>query len=139
VLVLDTDHLTALGYPTPLGQRLLERLSAAGNEVATTAINVDEQLTGLLAAIHARHEADDQIQPYSELIGRLEFLASFLILPWDSESAAHFRRLKADKIRLGTMDLKIACVALAHDVTVLTRNTSDFSRVPGLRLENWLD
>lgn len=37
------------------------------------------------------------------------------------------------------MDLKIACIALVHDSTLLTRNTSDFSRVPGLHVEDWLE
>lgn len=34
------------------------------------------------------------------------------------------------------MDLKIAAIALANDATVLTRNMKDFSRVPGLRIED---
>jgi len=37
------------------------------------------------------------------------------------------------------MDLKIACIALARQLTLLTRNTADFAQVPGLRFENWLD
>ncbi|MEO5802504.1 MAG: type II toxin-antitoxin system VapC family toxin, partial [Verrucomicrobiota bacterium] len=42
-------------------------------------------------------------------------------------------------VRIGSMDLKIACIALAHDATLLTRNVNDFSQVPGLRVENWLE
>ena len=38
-----------------------------------------------------------------------------------------------------TQDMKIASIALAHDVPLLTRNTVDFAKVPGLRCENWLD
>ena len=36
------------------------------------------------------------------------------------------------------MDLKIASIALANDSTLLTRNTNDFQRVPGLRIEDWM-
>jgi tRNA(fMet)-specific endonuclease VapC len=36
------------------------------------------------------------------------------------------------------MDLKIASIALASDATLLTRNATDFRRIPGLRVEDWL-
>mgnify|MGYP002135430865 CR=1 FL=1 len=83
--------------------------------------------------------ARQQIQPYAELVERVEFLAAFLVLPWDADSAGILRDLKAKKVRVGTMDLKVASISLAHDVTLLTRNTIDFAKVPGLRFENWLD
>jgi tRNA(fMet)-specific endonuclease VapC len=37
------------------------------------------------------------------------------------------------------MDLRIAAVAVAHDATLLSRNLSDFSKVPGLRAEDWTE
>ena len=49
------------------------------------------------------------------------------------------RRLRDQRIRIGTHDLKIASIVLAHDATLLTRNTVDFAKVPGLRIQNWLD
>ena len=50
-----------------------------------------------------------------------------------------FARLCREAVRVGTMDLKIACIAITHEATLLTRNTIDFAKVPGLRFENWLD
>jgi tRNA(fMet)-specific endonuclease VapC len=89
--------------------------------------------------VHQHKDPAQQMLPYAELVERMEFLAGFTILPWDTESIALFREMKARKVATGTMDLKIGCVALAHDATVLTRNLVDFRRIPGLRVENWLD
>jgi tRNA(fMet)-specific endonuclease VapC len=47
--------------------------------------------------------------------------------------------MKSLRQQVGTQDLKIACICLAHDATLLTRNLADFKPVPGLRVENWLD
>lgn len=38
---------------------------------------------------------------------------------------------------IGPFDGMIASVALAHNLTVLTRNVREFSRVPGLQVEDW--
>ena len=66
-------------------------------------------------------------------------LNKFTILPFDREAAGHFHRLQTLLPRLGSMDLKIAAICLAHDATVLTRNVRDFEKIPGLRVANWLD
>ena len=50
-----------------------------------------------------------------------------------------FVSLQKQPVRSGTMDLKIAAIALAHDALLLTRNLVDFDKVPNLRVENWLD
>jgi tRNA(fMet)-specific endonuclease VapC len=52
-------------------------------------------------------------------------------------AAERFHALWIMRLRIGTMDLKIAATALANDATLLTRNTSDFGRIPGLRIEDW--
>ena len=40
---------------------------------------------------------------------------------------------------IGPYDIQMAGIALAHDLTVVTRNTREFERVPGLRVKNWYD
>jgi tRNA(fMet)-specific endonuclease VapC len=36
------------------------------------------------------------------------------------------------------VDLMIGCVALVHNLTLVTHNTADFQNIPGLRLDDWL-
>ena len=74
---------------------------------------------------------------------RLEiFLAPFVSLPFDDQAAELYGHLRAQLAAQGQMigpnDLLIASIALAHDVTLVTQNTREFSRVAGLRLEDWM-
>lgn len=56
----------------------------------------------------------------------------------DDAAADEFAALRNAKIRVGTMDLKIASICLAQGATLLTRNHVDFEMVPKLRIEDWL-
>lgn len=128
-----------MGATSATSIALLERIQDSQQDTATTIITVEEQLRGWLAEIHKLAEPHRQIPAYARLERRIEFFAAWTILPWDSDSADRFLRFRRQGVRIGTMDLKIVCIALAHDATLLTRNTADFARVPGLRFENWLD
>jgi tRNA(fMet)-specific endonuclease VapC len=52
-------------------------------------------------------------------------------------SVAQFELFRRKQIRIGTNDLRIASIAVARNETLLTRNAKDFSKVPGLRFEDW--
>jgi tRNA(fMet)-specific endonuclease VapC len=58
----------------------------------------------------------------------VNFFARLVVLSLDTESTAAFTRFRSEVIRTGTMDLRIACIALAHDASLLTRNTVDFTQ-----------
>jgi tRNA(fMet)-specific endonuclease VapC len=139
VLVLDTNHVSELGYATSAGLRLRDRLLTSGEETATTIVSVEEQLRGWLAEIHRLASPHNQISAYRRLQERIEFFAAWIVLPWNEAAADLFLRFRRERIRIGSMDLKIACISLVHSATLLTRNTSDFALVPGLRVANWLD
>ena len=94
-------------------------------------------MRGWLAEINRRPDPHRQITPYAKR--QVEAFADWIILPWDAESAELFLTLRRQGLRIGSMDLKIACIALAHDALLLTRNSADFAQVPGVRIENWLD
>lgn len=63
------------------------------------------------------------------------------VLPWSSEIAWQYggiyRALAAQGKLIGANDMWIAATALAHDMGVATRNTDEFSRVPGLVVVTW--
>ena len=96
-------------------------------------------MRGWLAHINRRPDPFRQISPYAELRRQIDVFADWLILAWDAESAELFLDLRRQGVRIGSLDLKIACIALTCGATLLTRNTRDFGQVPRLQLENWLD
>lgn len=104
-----------------------------------TAVTVEESLRGWMAELRRHADPRRQIAAYQRLVRQVEVFASWLVLPWDEDAADCFDRLTRLRQKVGTQDLKIACICLAHDATLLTRNIADFKPVPGLRLENWLD
>jgi tRNA(fMet)-specific endonuclease VapC len=138
MLILDTDHLVAIDRGSALGAALLEKLDQSGEEVATTIVSAEEQLRGWLAQINRHSNVHRQIEAYRRLQQRLDFFAAWRLLPWDNDAADRLRALRADRIRIGTMDLKIASIVLVWDGTLLSCNLTDFRKVPGLRVEDWL-
>jgi tRNA(fMet)-specific endonuclease VapC len=141
MILLDTDHITALAFPEHSQfASLKERIgSSNGQAVGVTVINIEEPLRGWLAEINRRRKVHDQIIPYDRLAKLIKFFAYFPILGFDERAAAEFSRLRKQKIRIGTMDLKIAAIALVNDALLLSANLRDFRQVPGLRVENWLE
>jgi tRNA(fMet)-specific endonuclease VapC len=73
------------------------------------------------------------------LIARLR--QQFVSLPFDDRAAEEYGKVRAHLAALGTPigpnDLMIAAIALANQMTLVTHNTTEFSRVPGLTLEDW--
>ncbi len=69
------------------------------------------------------------------------FVGQSVSLPFDDIAAQLYGEIRADLERKGTPighhDLQIAAIALARNLTVVTHNTREFSRVPNLLLEDW--
>ncbi|WP_417909838.1 type II toxin-antitoxin system VapC family toxin [Candidatus Electronema sp. PJ] len=70
-----------------------------------------------------------------------DFFAQLRSLPFDDESVTHYGEIRAFLTKAGTPigpnDLLIAAIAKAHNVTLITHNVSEFSRVPEITLEDW--
>lgn len=65
------------------------------------------------------------------------------VLKFDKKAAAHFAQIRAELYSqgkpIGPYDMMIAGHARAEGLILVTNNTKEFERVPGLRLENWAD
>jgi tRNA(fMet)-specific endonuclease VapC len=70
------------------------------------------------------------------------FLAPLIILPFDEDAIWAYGELRAELERKGTpigsLDTMIAAHALSLRCTLVTNNTREFAKVPGLALENWV-
>lgn len=138
MVVLDTDCLTLLERDDGASLGLQLRLARVPlQEIVTTIVSYEEQTRGWLAYAAQARTLDQQVHAYRLLRSHVETFRRIPLLDFDERAAAAFARLQAARIRIGTMDLKIASIALANDATLLSRNLRDFEKVPGLRVEDW--
>ena len=136
--LLDTDHLTILDRGGLSAQTLLAKLSQVHpNEIATTIISYEEQTRGWLSYIAKATNLDAQVLAYSKLERHLAKFRAATVIGFDSTSASKFESLRKLYPRLGTMDLKIAAIAITTKAILLTRNKSDFDRIEGLVFQDW--
>ncbi len=133
--VFDTDHLSLHHRGHPVVKRRLLALPLAKR--FTTVITVEEQLRGRFAKIAQGRNVSEWVIAYQQFQQTLADLLPLRLLPFDEAAAAEFLRLKATVKQVGTQDLKIAAIVLSVNGTLVTRNVRDFSRVPGLRIEDW--
>jgi tRNA(fMet)-specific endonuclease VapC len=108
------------------------RLAAApAGSVVLCSVVVAELLYGAYRSAHVARTLN-QVQA---------FCSRFVSLPFDDRAAEEYGRLRAHLANAGTPigpnDLLIASIALANGLVLVTHNTAEFSRVPGLALVDW--
>ena len=138
--ILDTDHISVMesAGTSAEGQRLRLRMARLKPEGRiTTIITFEEQVRGWMSFLAQARSLDKQVGAYRRLKGVLDRYLKITVLEFDEAAALEFKRLQGLRLRIGTMDLKIAAIGLAHSATVLSRNVKDFGQVPGLRVEDW--
>lgn len=141
MILLDTDHVNVLKYPDhPRFVSLTTQLNTSDDQdIATTVITVEEQMRGWLAWIHRSDDVRRQVPAYQELLRLFAFFSRWHVAPFDEQAASAFQGLRAQRLRIGTMDLKIAAIALVHDTLLLSANLRDFQQIPNLRAANWIN
>jgi tRNA(fMet)-specific endonuclease VapC len=136
--IVDPDHMSLMQRGGVVGQRIWQRIRAIPpDDIGTTVVSYEEQTRGWLARIAQAKTLDQQIIAYNELKRLLQDYCNIAVVDFEAKAAAEFERLKQMKLRMGTMDLKIAAIVLANNATLLTRNSSDFGKIPGLKIEDW--
>jgi tRNA(fMet)-specific endonuclease VapC len=139
MVILDTDHLTVIQRQSrPTFSFLSARLRRRPpGEIFTTIINIEEQMRGWLAVIGRSKKVQHEVSAYRHLHALLSFFGAIPVLDFDEPAAERYQQLRRSRIRIGSMDLKIAAIAMSRGATLLSRNLSDFRRVPGLIVEDW--
>jgi tRNA(fMet)-specific endonuclease VapC len=100
--------------------------------------------TNILTAMHTGHprilkalEKVDDPEIATTIVNQIELLQGRI----GEAAAAQFDQLSQipSLRKIGRADLLIGTIALANRATLVTRNTKDFKRIPGLKLVNWFD
>src|SRR5947209_7676257 len=129
--LFDTDTLSNLlrRAPSPV---LVRRLAITpSEEQCTSSITVGELYYGARWLDSGGERLVERIEA--------ELLANLAVIPFDTAAARIYGTLRSQLERSGTpigdADLRIAAVALANDLIVVTGNTRHFERVPDLKIE----
>lgn len=139
VVLLDTDHVSILQRRERPAVKILEaRLQGLlAKDVRVSIITFQEQAQGWLAYLRRARKPDQVLKGFAELQEFLRFFTHREVLPFDKIALAEFLSLQQQRVRIGTRDLRIAAIAKANGVKLLSRNLRDFRQVPGLDVEDW--
>ncbi len=137
--VLDTDHLSVLqGREMPAVNRLASRMALLDRDrFFVTVVSYHEQVIGWHAYLLRSRVAADTVRGYRMLERTLLDFTGWQMLSFDDAAGDCFNQLVKRNLRINTMDLRIAAIAMVNRMTLLSRNTKDFSRIDGLKLEDW--
>jgi tRNA(fMet)-specific endonuclease VapC len=136
--LLDTDHMSLLQRGGEESNHILRHLRPLPqDDVAVTVVSFEEQTRGWLARIGQQSVTANQVRAYGELKRLLQSYCFITVMDFDDAAALQFDQLRSQYRRHGTMDLKIAAVALAHNAILITRNTRDFGAIANLHIEDW--
>ena len=128
--LLDTNP--CIRYLKGQSEALRRRIDSAGDlQIAVCSVVRAELLFGAVKSS----------SPARTLTLQRRFLSRFTSLPFDDDAAEAYAVIRASLERegtpIGSNDLMIAAIAVANDLTLVTHNSAEFGRVPGLAVEDW--
>src|SRR5688572_4130904 len=120
LFVLDTDILTLYRHGDPAVCRHVN--THLPDELATTVITVEEQLSGWYSLVRRAKRPPQVARAYQRLADSVLFLAAWQILSYTEPAITRYDQLRAMKLQVRTMDLRIAAITLEQAATLVTRN-----------------
>ncbi len=130
--MLDTNICIYIMKNHPPEKRL-DRFNALAEQLCISSITLGELHYGLGKSARRQQNLDDLVR----------FAARLEILPFAAEAAAHYGQLRCELERAGRpagpYDMLIGAHARSEGLIVVTNNLREFARMPGLRVENWVE
>ena len=128
--LLDTHIVIYVIKRRPI--EVLNVFNTNANRMAISAITLAELL----------HGVEKSSQPAPNLTVVEDFCSRLQILPYTPKAAQHYGIIRANLEKqgqpIGVNDVHIAAHARSEGLVLVTNNTKEFSRVPALQIENWV-
>lgn len=129
--LLDTNIVIYVIKHKPLEVR--ERFNSVFSQICVSSITVAELVYG----------AENSARPAHNLMVVENFLSRLQVLDYSTDAAIQYGNIKAHLKKAGQLisdnDLHIAAHARSRGLIMVTNNTKEFSRVPALQIENWIN
>ncbi len=137
--LLETDHISVLEWQAGQEYAALSSRMAAhpAEDFAISIVSFDEQTLGAHNYVVRARTRERFIKGYALFETVRSIFCSSHVLQMDDAATDVLNNLRATRLHVRAMDLRIAAIAIANNVILLTRNVADFSRIPGLQHEDW--
>jgi tRNA(fMet)-specific endonuclease VapC len=138
MIAFDADVLSELLRASPSFVRRAAAIQA--DEHCLPVVVVEEILRGRLNEIRRAEAGKSRItleRAYALFQDTVAQVQHFRILSYTAAAELLYQEWRRQRLRIGTHDLRIAAICVAHSVTFISRNRRDFEAVPGLAVQFW--
>ncbi len=133
--VLDTDTLSL--YQVGHAAVVRNVLAQLATDLAVSVITIEELLTGWYTKLRRAKKRDQLARAYQRLTDAVRLLTNFELLSFTEPAILRYEQLRKAHRHASKNDLRIAAIVLENTGTLVTRNTTDFQGIKGLRLADW--
>ncbi len=139
MFVLDTDHLSIIQSRRGLAyENIVHRMAEYDeDDFYVTIVSFAEQVRGWMSFVSQAKDENGVGVGLLKLEGLLQCHSTSNVLGYGEAAIDTFEELRRQKIRIGSMDLRIGAITLSSGMTLLTRNFKDFEKIPHLPIEDW--